>query len=93
MLGPFSATKILQSADNDYARRTTSVGVSMVIPVFCVVLSDGERWAVEAEWPDGTIEQIDTFQGHSDAVNWVSTQSQMWLRERQTLFIRPQAPA
>jgi hypothetical protein len=45
-------------------------------PVFCVVLSDGERWSVEAEWPDGTIEYVDTFGGYSDAVNWISTRSE-----------------
>jgi hypothetical protein len=27
-------------------------------PIFCVVLKDGEHWQVEAEWPDGTIEQV-----------------------------------
>ena len=26
-------------------------------PIFCVVLKDGEHSQVEAEWPDGTIEQ------------------------------------
>jgi hypothetical protein len=51
-------------------------------PLFCVVLSDGQRWSVEAEWPDGTIEQIDTFRLHFEAVNWLSTQSESWLRER-----------
>jgi hypothetical protein len=30
-------------------------------PFFCVVLSDGQQWAVGAEWPDGAIEQIDAF--------------------------------
>ncbi len=56
--------------------------VAMVKPVFCVVLTDGPQWSVEAEWPDGTIEQIDTFKGHFDAVKWVSTRSETWLRER-----------
>jgi hypothetical protein len=28
------------------------------IPIFCVVLKDGEHWQVEAEWPDGTIEEV-----------------------------------
>ena len=56
--------------------------VAMVKPVFCVVLTDGPQWSVEAEWPDGTIEHVDTFKGHSDAVKWVSTRSETWLRER-----------
>jgi hypothetical protein len=51
-------------------------------PIFCVVLSDGEQWQVEAEWPDGTIEQVDTFKAYFEALNWVSTQSGEWLQER-----------
>ena len=51
-------------------------------PIFCVVLGDGERWRVEAEWPDGTIEQIDAFKAYLDAINWISTQSKVWLQKR-----------
>jgi hypothetical protein len=51
-------------------------------PFFCVVLSDRGQWHVEAEWPDGTIEQIDAFKAHLEGVNWVRTQSEAWLRER-----------
>ena len=51
-------------------------------PIFCVILRDGEEWAVEAEWPDGTIEQIDTFKAHFEALNWVNYRSEAWLQER-----------
>jgi hypothetical protein len=51
-------------------------------PLFHVVLSDSDQCFVEAEWPDGTIEQIDTFGLHIEAVNWLSTQSESWVRER-----------
>ena len=51
-------------------------------PFFCVVLSGGGQWHVQAEWPDGTIEQIDAFKAHLEGVNWVRTQSEAWLRER-----------
>jgi hypothetical protein len=51
-------------------------------PLFQLVLSDGQQWSVEAEWPDGTIEKIDTFRQHSEAVSWLSTQSEFWLRDR-----------
>ena len=37
---------------------------------------------VEAEWPDGTIEQISMFKHHFEATEWVSVQSEQWLRER-----------
>ena len=52
-------------------------------PFFCVVLSGGRQWHVQAEWPDGTIEQIDAFKAHLEGVNWVRTQSEAWLRERE----------
>jgi hypothetical protein len=51
-------------------------------PIFCVVLGDGERWIVEAEWPDGTIEQIEDFKAHFEAVNWIRTEAGSWLQER-----------
>ena len=54
----------------------------MLKPIFCIVLSDGENWSVEAEWPDGTIEPVKDFKGHSDAVIWLSTRSEIWLQER-----------
>ena len=36
-------------------------------PIFCIVLGDGDRWSVEAEWPDGTIELVDAFKAQLDA--------------------------
>jgi hypothetical protein len=51
-------------------------------PIFCVVLSDSQQWTVEAEWPDGTIEQIDTFKRHFEAIDWVRNQSEVWLQGR-----------
>ena len=55
-------------------------------PVFCVILRDGQQWAVEAEWPDGTIEQIDTFKAHFEALNWVNDLSEAWLQDRSGLI-------
>ena len=50
-------------------------------PIFCIVLADaGEKWIVEAEWPDGTIEQIDAFGDHRAAAIWVSDSSEIWLK-------------
>jgi hypothetical protein len=51
-------------------------------PIFCVVLKDGELWQVEAEWPDGTIELIDKFKAHFEALHWVTTCSAAWIEER-----------
>jgi hypothetical protein len=57
-------------------------GMELVKPIFCLVLSDGQRWSVEAEWPDGTFEQVNTFKGYFEAASWLQTQSEPWLRER-----------
>jgi hypothetical protein len=51
-------------------------------PIFCVVLSNGVQWRVQVEWPDGTIEQIDTFSAYFEALNWLNTQSVAWLQQR-----------
>jgi hypothetical protein len=50
-------------------------------PLFHVVLNDGDQWSVEAEWPDGTIEQINTFKHHYEAVDWLNAQSERRLSE------------
>jgi len=47
-----------------------------------VVLKDGEHWQVEAEWPDGTIEQVEKFKAGFEALNWVKTQSAAWVAHR-----------
>jgi hypothetical protein len=51
-------------------------------PFFYVVLTDRDRWAVEAEWPDGMLERVDTFQEHSSAASWIATQSDAWWVDR-----------
>ena len=52
-------------------------------PILFAVLSDRD-WAVQAEWPDGTIEQVLTFKSHSAARSWIANQAQAWLRDRQS---------
>jgi hypothetical protein len=51
-------------------------------PIFCVVLGDATHWSVEAEWPDGTIEQVETFKHYLEAMNWLSTDSEAWVTAR-----------
>jgi putative ABC transport system substrate-binding protein len=40
-------------------------------PFFCVVLHDSDKWVIEAEWPDGSIEPIDTFSEHFEATKTI----------------------
>jgi len=58
------------------------MGKTVQTPFFCVVLSDGTHWSLEAEWPDGTIEQVETFKGQAEAVDWLTTRSEAWLASR-----------
>jgi len=51
-------------------------------PVFHVILTDRDEWAVEVEWADGTLERIITFKAHFLAADWVSNRSEAWLQER-----------
>ena len=51
-------------------------------PIFCIVLEEGNRWQVQAEWPDGTIEQVYKFDAGREALHWVKTQSSTWVAER-----------
>jgi hypothetical protein len=53
-----------------------------ITPIFCVVLKDGDRWQVEAEWPDGTVELVSTFGAGLDALEWVKKRSAEWTAER-----------
>jgi hypothetical protein len=68
--------------DVDVCPLVSFAEAAMQGPLFQLVLSDGQQWSVEAEWPDGTLEKIGTFRHHSEAVNWLSTQSEFWLRDR-----------
>ena len=52
------------------------------VPIFCVVLREGEHWQVEAEWPDGTIEPLHKFKAGFEALGWVKTESAAWVAQR-----------
>jgi hypothetical protein len=51
-------------------------------PLFDVILGDRDQWSVQVEWPDGTLESVRTFKSHSLAKDWVTGQSELWLRTR-----------
>jgi hypothetical protein len=60
----------------------TYLSMASINPIFCVVLGDGSRWSVEAEWPDGTVERIEEFKAHSQAADWIGSHSAMWVEEQ-----------
>jgi hypothetical protein len=51
-------------------------------PIFAVILRDGDEWTVEAEWPDGTIDQVIMAKSASDAWDWINHLSESWVRDR-----------
>jgi hypothetical protein len=44
--------------------------------------ADKSYWYVEAEWADGTIEEIGQFKSILEAWDWIARQSTAWLEER-----------
>ena len=51
-------------------------------PLFVVILRSGENWTVEAEWPDGTIEQAAEVKSASEAWGWIDQSSESWIADR-----------
>jgi hypothetical protein len=49
-------------------------------PLFHVILSDRDHWLVETEYPDGTLEPVNTFKDHASAIDWMSPRSETWDR-------------
>jgi hypothetical protein len=45
---------------------------------------EASEWAVEAEWPDGTLERIGSFKSDADASDWITNKSKGWLEKRNT---------
>ena len=54
-------------------------------PFFCVVMRDRARWTIEAKWPDGTMEVVETFTHYFEALRWLSTQTSAWIEQRLTV--------
>ena len=54
-------------------------------PIFkprAIKTADETHWYVEAEWEDGTIEEIGRFNLIAEAWDWIARQSPAWLEER-----------
>lgn len=45
-------------------------------------LADASHWYVEAEWDDGTLEEIGEFKSIAEAWDWIARESRAWLAER-----------
>jgi hypothetical protein len=43
---------------------------------------DVTHWFVEAEWADGTIDEIGQFGSISEAWGWIAQQSRAWTEDR-----------
>jgi hypothetical protein len=40
------------------------------------------RWYVEAEWDDGTIEEVGDFESITQAWDWIARESRAWVATR-----------
>jgi hypothetical protein len=39
-------------------------------------------WYIEAEWDDGTIEEVGRFESTSEAWDWIARESRAWVEQR-----------
>ena len=46
------------------------------------VLKDGSAWYIQVAWPNGSLENIDSFQSESEVADWISRKSDAWLKTR-----------
>jgi hypothetical protein len=51
-------------------------------PFFSVMLYGSGKWVIQAEWPDGSIESVDTFSEHFEALNWITNEAAAWTEQR-----------
>jgi hypothetical protein len=51
-----------------------------------IILNDRDRWAIEAEWYDGTLERVMTFEDHATAAYWIAEHSESWFQVQRFLF-------
>jgi hypothetical protein len=47
-----------------------------------IKIAGKSQWYAEAEWADGTIDEIGQFKSISEAWNWMARHSRAWLEER-----------
>ena len=47
-----------------------------------IKVPDMSHWHVEAEWADGTIDEIGQFRSISDAWSWIAHRSKGWTEDR-----------
>jgi hypothetical protein len=55
-------------------------GLKPVMSARC--LKDGSAWYIELTWPDGRVEQVDSFQSEAEIDEWISRKSGAWLKAR-----------
>ena len=65
--------------------RTKNSGMSEEEPFFCAVRGSERVWTVEARWLDGLTEFVEIFADYFEALQWLSTQSTVWLEQRMTV--------
>ena len=59
--------------------------MSTAAPFFCVVSRGSSERTIEAEWPDGTAEIVETFADCFEALRWSVTQCAGWIDQRLTV--------
>jgi hypothetical protein len=53
------------------------------MPALQIRNKNGGSWIVRAEFPDGSFEEISGFKTESDANEWIATNLQDWMEQRE----------
>ena len=51
-------------------------------PIMQIRQSDGDDWKVAATWPDGSSEEVGSFESEAHANKWIADKLQEWLDAR-----------
>ena len=58
--------------------------MSAAEPFFYVALRrDDGKWIIEAKWPNGSTEVVETFDDYFVALRWLRAESSAWTAKRQ----------
>jgi hypothetical protein len=51
-------------------------------PIMQIRQSDGDGWKVAATWPDGSSEEVGSFESEAHANKWIADKLEEWLDAR-----------
>jgi hypothetical protein len=87
-LSPRQVTKQIAAIEEldsalDARRSMSTMFVGNPRPIFKPREINATLWYVEAEWPDGRVDEIGQFTSSAEAWRWIATESRAWFDAQQ----------